>query len=177
MNNLISPEYKKLNSQMHHQMPKYGVSAQRYLSDIEDWLGELKPKTVLDYGCGKGGLKKGLRNKGIEVHEYDPCILGKGDFPGPAEVVFCIDVLEHVEPEYMDNVLDHIHALALKGLYITVSTTQGKRRLPDGRPAHISVYSFEFWKQKLFTVFGEGFAKKVDRKRTTDGLFKWEFNR
>jgi len=171
----ISPEYRDLNCRLHKQAKKYGISAQRYIVDIRNWLKIVDAEIVLDYGCGKGKLKQGLRNQPVTVYEYDPCILDKAGPPGPADVVVCIDVLEHIEPEYLDSVLEHMRTLALKGLFVTVSTTQGKRRLPDGSHVHINVHSFEFWENKLGKAFGTGSAQKVERKNTVDGIFKWEF--
>jgi len=47
--------------------------------------------------------------------------------------------LEHVEPDRLGNVLDHIRRLSGKGCYIVIATRPAAAILPDGRNAHLIV--------------------------------------
>ena len=50
-------QYKKL----HSDDKSYGASSLKFIDEISVFIDHLKPKTVLDYGCGKGALIKGLK--------------------------------------------------------------------------------------------------------------------
>lgn len=72
-----------------------------------------------------------------EVREYDPAIPGKDARPEPADLVVCTDVLEHVEPECIQSVVDDIHDLTLKCVYLAIHTGPAIKTLQDGRNAHL----------------------------------------
>ena len=113
-------------------------------------LDQFKPTTVLDYGCGQGALGRSLDR---EIAEYDPAIEGKSTMPAPADLVICTDVLEHIEPDLLDNVLDHLRDLTKSALFAVICTRPAKKFLADGRNAHLIVEPWEFWKQKLSERF------------------------
>lgn len=150
---LISPEYKYQNQLLHLQSSKYGISAKRYIQRIKDWLFEIDDNVVsaIDYGCGKGTLKRYL--KMLKITEYDPAIPNKDKLPCPSDIVFCIDVLEHIEPKYLDNVLQSIQDLAVRGVFLTVALREGKRVLPDGRLCHLNIHPVKFWQEKFDKFF------------------------
>ena len=72
---LISPAYRSLNEQMHAD-PDFGTSGHLFGAVVRELLaGDPAIKTVLDYGCGKGTLRKSAI--GPEWREYDPAVPGK----------------------------------------------------------------------------------------------------
>jgi 2-polyprenyl-3-methyl-5-hydroxy-6-metoxy-1,4-benzoquinol methylase len=74
--------------------------------------------------------------------------------PEPADFVICNDVLEHVEPECVDAVLDHLAALVRRVGLIGIATKYAlSHQLPDGRNPHLSVHSGEWWQAKLQARF------------------------
>ena len=93
---LITPEYRALNAELHARVPAYGTGGHKWASTIREIVQRTGAKSVLDYGCGKGTLRKVRRP--IRVHEYDPAIPAKANLPASAGVVVCTDVMEHVEP-------------------------------------------------------------------------------
>jgi 2-polyprenyl-3-methyl-5-hydroxy-6-metoxy-1,4-benzoquinol methylase len=103
-------------------------------------------ETVLDYGSGKGSLKRAL---GLPVAEYDPAVPEHAAEPVAADLVVCSDVLEHIEPECLDEVLDHLKQLAKKVGFFVIATRPAKKHLDDGRNAHLIVEDREWWMRKL----------------------------
>jgi hypothetical protein len=149
LNDRISPEYLELQRQFHESAPRYGTNSVQYLDTIKTLIKEMNIASVLDYGCGKGELKKAL---GEIVQEYDPAIPGKDGEPKPVQLVICTDVLEHIEPSKLDSVLEHIRCLG-EWIFFIVSTVPATKDLPDGRNAHILLRDAEWWRKTLETRF------------------------
>jgi len=107
---------------------------------------------LLDYGCGgRLSLRKTLKPKRAFTYQaYDPGVPEYAEEPIPAELVVCIDVLEHIEPECLEEVLDHLESLTEKVLFATVHTGPAGKKLPDGRNAHLIQKPYDWW-LPLFT--------------------------
>jgi hypothetical protein len=103
---------------------------------------------ILDYGAGKQRLREHIP-KHIDYRAYDPAVEAISAEPEPAEMVTCIDVLEHIEPECLDAVLDHLASLTQKYAFLTVHTGPAMKVLPDGRNAHLTQQPSEWWVPKL----------------------------
>ena len=147
---LISAEYRELNRQLHNERPDYGISGQKWAPIVAELMREYSCTSVLDYGCGKRTLEQAL---GIKVQNYDPCIEGLDGKPSPADLVVCTDVLEHIEPECVDEVLDDIKRCTRKLAFLTVATGPAKKHLPDGRNAHILVRPYTWWLPQFWERF------------------------
>jgi hypothetical protein len=148
---LISPEYAKLNRELHVDSEAYGTSGGENLDLIGRYVDHFKPATILDYGCGKGLFKKAMQARAPFAHilEYDPAIPGKETCPPAADMVVCGDVLEHIEPDYLDNVLGHIKAVTNFCCIMTISHQPALKILSDGRNAHLIVQPFDWWQGRL----------------------------
>ncbi|MGI9306997.1 MAG: methyltransferase domain-containing protein [Gammaproteobacteria bacterium] len=148
MSLMISPEYLEQNRQL-HCIPTYGAGGAQYIGTIKDICLSFGLYDVLDYGCGKGCLKQLLDAMPYEIvtHNYDPVTFP--DKPDPASLVVCTDVLEHVEPEYLDAVLGDIHRLARVAAFLVVATRPARKTLPDGRNAHLIQQPSDWWLSRL----------------------------
>lgn len=144
---LITDEYRALNTELHERCPAYGTGGHKWARYIAATCRKYGYESVLDYGAGKGALKSAL--VGRDVREYDPAVPGKDARPSSADLVVCTDVLEHVEIECMRDVLQDIVSLADKSVLLSISCRVGQKRLADGRPAHITVRSAEWWAEFL----------------------------
>jgi len=146
--NLITEEYRQLNRQLHADREDYGTTAPRYAQQVADVASAIAARSILDYGCGKGLLRQGLSH--LMVAEYDPAIEGKETAPYPADLVACIDVLEHIEPDCLDDVLDDLLRMTISATFVTIATTPAKKVLADGRNAHLIIEHPRWWLQKIF---------------------------
>lgn len=146
---LISDEYKKI-LQYEHETTVWGINAGWSAEKLHEWLMSNSATEVLDYGCGQSSFLKNIPVKGYyNVFEYDPGILGKDMTPEPRDYTICIDVLEHVEPKLLYNVLEDLRRVTRKGGYFTIAMYPARRILKDGRNAHLIVEDSFWWINKL----------------------------
>jgi 2-polyprenyl-3-methyl-5-hydroxy-6-metoxy-1,4-benzoquinol methylase len=145
---LISDEYLEQNRRL-HEGGSYGISGLRWAPNVARLAAELGCKTILDYGCGKQTLAEGLKDSGLIVRGYDPAIKGMDAPSEQAEIVVCIDVLEHIEPEYLDNVLIDIARCVVRAVFLVVHTQPALKTLSDGRNAHLIQQPYEWWLPKF----------------------------
>ena len=148
---LISEEYRKLNEQL-HENPEYGSrNAPRWVKVIKDLTWEFETFSVLDYGCGKGNLAKMMTN--MPVKNYDPAVPELSAIPTPEDIVICTDVMEHIEPECLDDVIDDLKRVTNIVLVVNIALRPAKKTLADGRNAHLIVKDIEWWMGKFLKYF------------------------
>jgi 2-polyprenyl-3-methyl-5-hydroxy-6-metoxy-1,4-benzoquinol methylase len=151
---LISDKYRELNTELHARHGGYGSKGKAWGPRVNILAGELAARSILDYGCGKGSLRAVLLafEAPYEVREYDPAVPGKDAPPEPADLVVCTDVLEHVEPECIDDVFADLVRLANKAVLVAAACRPGKRVLADGRPDHLTVQPPAWWAKRAARV-------------------------
>lgn len=140
---LISAQYREQNEKL-HEKPEYGKSkaTSLYWPAILQAAQVMECKSILDYGCGKGVFK--LVHDG-DIREYDPAIADKSADPEPADLLICLDVMEHIEPDCLEEVLTHMASKATKAAFISVATRPAIKTLPDGRNAHLIQEHAGWW--------------------------------
>jgi hypothetical protein len=151
---LISEQYRSEQAALHAK-GNYGRASLQYGDTVAALLSSTKAKSILDYGCGSmRNLRKVLALPGDVVYEgYDPAIPEYAAAPLPAELVCCIDVLEHIEPELLDNVLDHLAELCDPYGFFTIHTGPALKVLSDGRNAHLTQQGPDWWLPRLRARF------------------------
>ena len=110
----ITSEYLE-QQKILHQNPNYGVASLSFAPIIADFIRQTGVNSISDYGAGKKNLLLGLQRHGInpiEYYPFDPAFEEYGE-PMPADLVCCIDVLEHIEPEKLENVLLELSKITL----------------------------------------------------------------
>jgi hypothetical protein len=147
---LITPEYAALQTFFHKKRPDYGTSGSRHVEPILNFAQQLNTRDILDYGCGKAMLQKGLP---FPIQNYDPCNLEYARRPIPATLVVCTDVLEHIEIDCLKDVLDDIRSLTKQMLFVNVACRPAKKFLPDGRNAHLIQENPNWWLTWLLPRF------------------------
>lgn len=152
MNELISHPYRKMQKRLHKGRRAYGQNGDKWAGIVLQLAIEYDADSILDYGAGRGTLAAVLRSRdigGIRIDEYDPAIPGKDALPTCADLVNVTDVLEHIEPDRLDAVLQHIKGLAKKVIWVVVATIPSYRMLADGRDAHLTIQPGKWWKHRL----------------------------
>ncbi len=152
---LISAGYVELNRKLHADNLAYGIGGGHHAGAVEKLAARLvtpghKFVSVLDYGCGKGYLGKALP---FPIFEYDPAIPGKEESPRPADLVCCLDVLEHVEPDHLDFVLGDILRCTKQLAFFVIYKDVSKKTLADGRNSHLITQNKDWWRAKLDPFF------------------------
>jgi len=151
---LISQEYKNQVQQKHRENKDWGTTSHRYGELISDIINKTRVDEVLDYGCGKATLGRSLApDHPVRVHLYDPGIPELDKEPEPRQMVVCTDVMEHIEPDLLDNVLDDLKRVTKSIGFIDICTVEAIQTLPDGRNAHLIVEPMEWWLPKLMERF------------------------
>jgi len=166
MTELISSSYLEVMKQTHKKY-KFGATAKT--SKIQGYISNILQKEgyteMLDYGAGRCDLERALAEKGIKVTSYEPANEDLIHNNIPHDFVVCIDVLEHIEPDLLENVLQDLHRVTLvKGLF-TIHLRKAKKVLPDGRNAHLIVESSGWWLEKLRPYF------KIDKRAVEEGHY------
>jgi hypothetical protein len=171
---LISDDYRRQQEQLHTN-PNYGVASVGFAPLVAQVLDHFGARALLDYGAGKGRLGMALKQnmpRPLTIIHYDPAVPEWAARPAPCEFVACIDVLEHIEPPLLDNVLDDLKRVTAGVGMFTVHTRPAVKVLPDGRNAHLIQQPPAWWLPKLlerfelitFTRTDMGFWVVVERK-------------
>lgn len=149
----ITPDYLAEQQKL-HQNPDYGVASLAFAPIVAQLIKDNGWQSVSDYGAGKKRLQTGLQVHGVEVdyRPYDPVFPEYGT-PQTADLVCCIDVLEHIEPDCLEAVLDDLHKITTKFAFFSIHTGNADKVLSDGRNAHLIQAPPSWWLQRLCPRF------------------------
>jgi hypothetical protein len=138
---------------------KWGsTSARNFGDEIVSFLTKKnRVKSLLDFGCGRSSMKEHLENvlpkkqlDMLEIVEYDPGIPGKDILPDRNfEMIISSDVLEHVEPECIDETIAWMQAHTTRFLYHHIACDPAGITLPDGRNVHLITEDLAWWMEKF----------------------------
>lgn len=159
---LISESYREQQQQL-HENPNYGVASITYAPIVSVYCNKLGITSLLDYGCGKCRLFKNLKvDHAMGLQAYDPGIPEHSQAPVPSQMVACIDVLEHIEPEHLDAVLDDLQRVTSEIGIFSVHTGPAVKVLSDGRNAHLIQQPMQWWLPKLWDRFEIESVQRMD---------------
>jgi hypothetical protein len=150
---LITEEYRKEQEKL-HENPAYGVASVSFAPVVTHLINTLKIDEMLDYGAGKGRLGKSINpDRKVIIEMYDPAMPDYCDVPDSRQFVTCIDVLEHIEPDCLDDVLDDLKRVTELYGFFTIHTGPAIKVLSDGRNAHLTQEDYTWWLPKLWERF------------------------
>ena len=150
----ISSTYLTMQQEL-HKNPTYGVASLSMAPIVKEIMQRCGAKSLSDYGAGKCNLRKGLQEAGVtnfEYFPYDPAFPEYGE-PKPADIVCCIDVLEHIEIEFLPAVLQDLKQITRTIGFFSVHNRPSSKVLPDGRNAHLIQKPSSWWLPRLCEHF------------------------
>lgn len=122
----------------------------------------LKPRFVVDFGCGRNDFIRALRRLGIDGLGIDfafpeadiPRAMHKtGLLDGVADVVTSFDALEHLLPEDVDAVLEEMRRVARSRAHFVFSIcTRLSRTTVAGEGLHPTVQPLAWWLERIGRV-------------------------
>jgi hypothetical protein len=150
----ISTEYLD-EQKLLHLNPNYGVASLSFAPIVADLVRQTEIRSISDYGAGKKNLLVGLKRSGIDAidyYPYDPAFDEYGE-PRSADLVCCIDVLEHIEPDKLENVLTELARITINLGFFSIHMGPAAKVLSDGRNAHLIQQPSSWWLPKLVKYF------------------------
>ena len=165
----------ELYKQLHVQDSHYGSTPAGHFDRISNFITTQNPKSILDFGCGKGTmgnlLKKSYPN--MLVHSYDPAIKEYESIPNSRyDMVITTDVLEHLYEDEIAGIFEEILKLDPSSMYHVICHRLAYAKLPDGSNAHKTVQSPEWWADRLKQILGDRFAVTYTNQGVEAGYFE-----
>lgn len=152
---LISEEYKQSLETL-QQGNKFKGLLIKY-EPVKQFVETYSPASIIDYGCAKGRLVQQLAQDFPEIptiHGYDPGVPEFSVLPQTKyQCLISNDVIEHFEPNYLDQSLAHMNSLFEKAAWLIIACYPAKKSLPDGRNAHLIIESPDWWRAKIAQCF------------------------
>lgn len=162
--------YIQQYQELHVQNKEFGTSSIYLWKYIKKYIQKFHPKTVLDYGCGKGLLAKKIQKElNIKCYCYDVAIPQFNQLPDE-KIDFLIntDVLEHIPEENLDSVLEEISSIS-QNCFFNISCRRAGQTLPNGHNAHCTIYPPRWWYKKLNNYFDS--VTEIQTKDITAATF------
>ena len=160
-----------------HHGSKWGSTGYRYSGAVVEKLISERPylQTALDYGCGKGDLGKNFTE--LDWQEYDPGIPGKQEKPkGIYDLVTCTDVMEHIEHEYLGEVIRELGQYTAKVLFVDIACYRTDKLFAEGpykgQDMHITTEAPKFWKKLFVQHVGLQLLESVEIEKLSKGKIK-----
>ena len=153
MENLISKEYKEKIVAFHTKRGWGGPISKHIPFLIHKYMALSQANSILDYGAGSSLFKEKMDqqypNAKFNIHEYEPGIIGKDEDPPVCDATVCLDVLEHIEPNKIDNVLQHIYDKTNKWAYVMICCIPSRKTFSDGQNLHLLIRESNWWLEKF----------------------------
>lgn len=151
-------------------IPAYGNVSPglRELSGALTWMRPEAGASFTDWGSGSGKAADALVGMGFPVRMVDiasnayrgphgpvieACLWDLPDDLGPTDYGYCTDVMEHIPPDRVDEVLAGIAQRTRKSCFFQIALYHDAFGKLVGAPLHLSVFPPAWWKERLDKYF------------------------
>lgn len=147
--------------------PKYNGAYGYKLKTVLNWVRKNNFKEVLDVGCGRGHYLKLLKDNAIFAIGIEPSgyitrtitdykiinddILGFSKYSRSWEALICMDVLEHIEPEKIEDNIKALSSLSKHALLGIANHSD----IWHGTELHLIQQVPDWWIEKLSKYYGQ----------------------
>jgi len=152
MEKYISKEYRK-QIEEYHAKKSWGGAVRGREQELNMYMKMTNSSSILDYGSGSGDYKRHTHwtweDPGYTIHEYEP---GKPELAGDPPVCdasICIDVMEHIETDKVDNVIKHIYDKTNHWTYQNIALGAANGAFPNHVNLHLTIKPADWWMEKL----------------------------
>lgn len=148
--------YMKSYRDLHQTYPK--IFSGRLDLDTADRIAclvdQTRARSLLDWGSGKGYqyLRDRIHERwgGILPHCYDIGVIQLHDKPeGTFDGVICTDVLEHIKPADVEEVLVELMRYARRFVYMGICCRLAGKHFLDGTNVHLTVRPPAWWRDQV----------------------------
>ena len=155
----LREDYRKL-----HEAGAFGsktIAQPRFAEPISKLIESIGAESVLDFGAGDGSgwgasklLKPVKERLGDKLVFYDPGVPAHDKLPdGKFDVVTCVDVIEHVPEDEVDEVLRDIFSRTRFMVILTFCPRGSRKKLPSsGADVHVTQKPRKWWESRITTV-------------------------
>jgi SAM-dependent methyltransferase len=163
--NYYIDQYKK-----HYEAkPSYGKKTRRQDRlplDLQKDFDRLKPRKVLDYGCGHADSLSFIKGN-FKRYKYDPAIEEYSKLPEGEhfDIIICTDVMEHIPVQGIKDILEWIRRHAYFAFF-SMSCVKAVNILPDGSNAHCTIYAPEEWRYIIGSIFSNHSIRMLDETKS-----------
>lgn len=147
---MINQDYQQQIQAM-HEGGKFNNGAKQFKL-VVPFLDQYQPRTLLDFGCGKGALIACIREKypAIQCWGFDPGHTEFSRMPDQTfDAVISTDAIEHIEPEHLASTLRLISSKIERCAFFRIACHPARKRLPDGRNCHLIVEEPAWWRDQI----------------------------
>ena len=130
-----------------------------FSKDLWPWMvSNYKPKRILDVGCAEGHAMRAFRTLGVDTVGLEGLAQNAKKCPEPTyvhdltkgpliipdiDLVWCCDVVEHIEEEYVPNILKTFQNANI------VALCHGTEGMAHSGWHHVNNKSVEYWAEKM----------------------------
>lgn len=156
-----------------HKNKTFGVTGFEFVNHIQACIAELKPKAILDYGCGQTDMSQRLNLLGGTFNRYDPAISAISTLPvDSADLLINTDVLEHIPKQDLGGILQHMASIS-NNAFFNIATRLAREILPNGENAHCTILTADEWLLELRQHF-PNVMLVVEKKGYSCMFVTWE---
>lgn len=143
----ISKNYQETLKEMHSQKKRWGTRNE-IPEKVRFCIEHFKINSILDFGCAEGTVIKSIKEEypNLETYGYDPAF--NTFLPEKVDMIMSTDVLEHIEPEELDNTIEDLRSRSTIQYHL-IACHKAKKELPDGRNAHLIQKTPDWWQRKF----------------------------